>query len=84
MKTKKTNPTHWSLKKIDQELESINVKILDCYDRYSSFQRGIDSISVTMKKLHDKKIVIRTVLRERKQLTKNIRIITKLHRLMKK
>lgn len=81
---KKTNPTHWSLKKIDQELDSINEKILDCYDRYSSFQRAIDSISITMKKLHDKKIAIRTTLRERKQLTKNIRTITKLHRLMKK
>ena len=81
---KKTNPTHWSLKKIDQELDSINEKILDCYDRYSSFQRAIDSISKTMQKLHDKKTAIRTVLRERKQLTKNLRTITKLHKLMKK
>jgi len=81
---KKTNPTHWSLKKIDQELDSINVKILDCYDRYSAFQRGIDSISKSMKKLHDKKIAIRTVLRERKQLTKTLKTITRIHKLMKK
>jgi len=81
---KKTDPRYYSLKKIEKELDSINAKILDCYDRHTSFQRGIDSISISMKKLHDKKTAIRTVLHERKQLTKNIRTIAKLQKLMKK
>jgi len=84
MGKKKNNPRYYSLKKIEVELESINGKILDCYERYSSFQRGIESISKSMTKLHDKKTEIRVVLRERKQLTKHLKTLARLQKLLKK
>jgi len=84
MKKKKKNVRHFTLKKIEEEIDTINEKILDNVKRYYSFQTALDSISNTIKKLSDKKAEIHTVLLERKNLTKNLTTISKLQKLMKK
>ncbi len=84
MKKKKKNPRNYSLKKLEEELDSINQKILYIFQRYYSFKKALDSDEQSLNKLTYRKSQIQIILRERKELTNNVRKITKIQRLLKK
>jgi len=84
MRIKKKNPRYYSLKKIEKELDLINQKMLDAFQRYTSYKQALDSIEKTMNRLIYEKYEIRVVLRERKQAVQKVRTITKIQKLMKK
>jgi len=81
---KRKKPRHATYKQLNEDLDSINEKILKNVQKYYSFQQALDSILYSMKKLTNQKIEIQLVLQERKRLTNNLTTIKKIERLLKK
>jgi len=80
----KKNLRHYPLKKLEEELNSINEKISEAVDRYCSFHQGMESASNSMRKFKKQKDEIRAILRDKKFFAKNVRSIIRIKRLLKK